>query len=71
MATPIPLLDPIVAAIARWRASLHKKLLVGFLLVLLLLLGTAALGLLLMERASAQAHRISSLTSRVVDAGRM
>jgi class 3 adenylate cyclase len=71
MKTPLPLLDPVVAFIARWEASLHKKLLVGFLLILCLLLGTAVLGLLLMQRASAQAHRISSLTSRVVDAGRM
>ncbi len=71
MKTPIPLLDPIVASIARWPTSLHKKLLLGFLLIVLLLVGTAILGLLLIERASAQAHRIASLTDRVVRAGRM
>ncbi len=71
MKTPIPLLDPIVAAVARWHTSLHKKLLIGFLLVMFLLLGTAILGLLLMQRASAQAHRIASLTDRVIRAGRM
>jgi class 3 adenylate cyclase/CHASE3 domain sensor protein len=71
MKTPIPLLDPVVAAVARWQASLHKKLLIGFVLILILLLGTALLGFLLMQRASAQAHRISSLTDRVVAAGRM
>ncbi|MBI2903064.1 MAG: hypothetical protein HYY12_05700 [Candidatus Methylomirabilis oxyfera] len=71
MGTPIPLLDPIVAVVAGWRASLHKKLLIGFLLVLVLVFGTALLGLLLMQRASAQANRIASLTDRVVNAGRM
>ncbi|MEK6660286.1 MAG: hypothetical protein AABY63_00205 [candidate division NC10 bacterium] len=53
MKTPIPLLDPVVASVARWQASLHKKLLIGFVLVLILLLGTALLGFLLMQRASA------------------
>jgi len=43
MRTPIPLFDPFVAFVARWGASLHKKLLVGFLLILFLLLGTALL----------------------------
>lgn len=71
MKTPISLLDPVVAAVARWQASLHKKLLIGFLLILVLLLGTALLGFLLMQRASAQALRISSLTDRVVRAGQM
>ncbi len=71
MKTPIPLLDPIVASIARWHTSLNKKLLLGFLLIVLLLLGTAVLGLVVMERASATAHRIASLTDRVVRAGRM
>jgi len=71
MRTPIPLLDPVVAFVARWGASLHKKLLVGFLLILFLLLGTAVLGFLLMERASDQAYRIASLTDRVVRAAQM
>jgi class 3 adenylate cyclase/CHASE3 domain sensor protein len=71
MKTPIPLLDPIVAAIARWRTSLHKKLLIGFLLISLLLLGTALLGVVLMQRAGAQAHRIASLAERVSQAGQM
>jgi class 3 adenylate cyclase/CHASE3 domain sensor protein len=71
MKTPIPLLDSVVASVARWRASLHNKLLIGFLLVVLLLLGTAILGLFLIQRASAQAHRIASLTDRVVRAGQM
>lgn len=71
MKTPIPLLDPIVAWVARWHTSLHKKLLTGFLLIVLLLLGTALLGVLLMERAGAQARRIASLAERVSLAGQM
>ncbi len=71
MNAPIRLLDPVVSSVARWRASLHKKMLIGFLLIVLLLLGTAVLGILLMERAGAQAHRIADLTDRVVRAGRM
>jgi len=65
MKTPIPLLDPVVAWIARWHTSLHKKLLTGFLLIALLLLGTAALGVVLMQRAGVQARRIAGLGERV------
>ncbi|HEY1374926.1 MAG TPA: hypothetical protein VGH50_20815, partial [Candidatus Binatia bacterium] len=65
MKSPIPLFDPIVASIARWRTSLHTKLLTGFLLIALLLLGTAVLGVVLMHRADIQARRIASLGERV------
>jgi len=71
MKTPIPILDPIVNHVAGWPTSLHKKMLIGFLLIVVLLLGTAVLGILLMQRASAQAHRIADLTDRVIRAGRM
>jgi len=71
MKTPIPLLDPIVVRIARWHTSLHKKLLTGFLLISLLLLGTALLGVVLMQRAGAQAQRIAALAERVSLAGQM
>lgn len=71
MKTPIPLLDPIVAGIARWHTTLHKKLMIGFLLIVLLLVGTAALGVLLMQRAGAQARRIASLAERVSLAAQM
>ncbi len=65
MNSPIPLFDPIVARIARWRTSLHKKLLTGFLLIAVMLLGTAVLGVVLLQRAGVQVRRIASLGERV------
>ena len=69
--SPIKALDAFVLMIARWRASLHLKLLSGFLLIALLLIGTSALGLALIKRSSAQAEKISGLADRVIDAARM
>jgi class 3 adenylate cyclase/CHASE3 domain sensor protein len=69
--TPIPMFDGVVDRVARWRTALHTKLLIGFMLLVILLLGTAVLGLLAMRRAGAQADRIADITDRVVRAGRM
>jgi class 3 adenylate cyclase len=71
MRTPIPLLDPLVRFVARGRLSLHTKLLLGFLLIVLLVVGTSALGVVLMQQASAQAGRIAALTDRIIAAARM
>jgi class 3 adenylate cyclase/HAMP domain-containing protein len=71
MRTPIPPLDPLVRFVARRSLSLHAKLLLGFLLIALLFVGTAALGVVLMQRAGAQADRIAALTDRILAAARM
>jgi len=71
MPAPIPLLDPFVRFVARRRLTLHTKLLLGFLLIVLLVLGTSTLGVVLMQRASGQAVRIASLTDRIIAAARM
>jgi class 3 adenylate cyclase len=71
MRTPIPPLDPFVQFVARRRMSLHSKLLLGFLLIVLLVITTSALGVVLMQRAGAQAGRIAALTDRIISAARM
>jgi adenylate cyclase len=71
MRTPIPVLDPLVRFVARLRLSLHAKLLVGFLLIVLLLLGTSVLGYLLMQRAGEQTVRIAAGADRLSDASRL
>ena len=71
MRTPIPPLDPLVRFVARRRMSLHAKLLIGFLLIVLLVVGTSALGVVLMQRAGAQAAGIAGLTDRIIAAARM
>jgi class 3 adenylate cyclase/HAMP domain-containing protein len=71
MRTPIPPLDPLVQFVARRRMSLHAKLLLGFLAIVLLVMGTSALGLVLVQRASAQAGKIAGLTDRIIAAARM
>jgi class 3 adenylate cyclase/HAMP domain-containing protein len=71
MRTPIPPLDPLVRFVARRSLSLHAKLLAGFLLIALLFVATAALGLVLTQRAGAQSGRIAALTDRILAAARM
>jgi CHASE3 domain sensor protein len=71
MPGPIRPLEPFVRFVARRRVSLHGKLLLGFLLIVLLVLGTSALGFILMQRASAQTSRIAALTDRIISAARM
>jgi class 3 adenylate cyclase/HAMP domain-containing protein len=71
MRSPIPPLDPLVRFVARRRMSLQAKLLFGFFLVVLLVIGTSALGLVLMQGAGAQAGRIAALTDRIIAAARM
>ena len=71
MRTPIPPLDPLVRFVARRRMSLHAKLLLGFLLIVMLVIGTSALGVVLMQRAGAQAASIAAVTDRIIAAARM
>jgi class 3 adenylate cyclase/HAMP domain-containing protein len=71
MRTPIPPLDPLVRFVARLRMSLHAKLLIGFLLIVLLVIGTAALAVVLMQRAGIQAAGIAAVTDRIIAAARM
>src|SRR5262245_49446679 len=71
MRTPIPPLDPFVSFVARRRLSLHSKLLLGFFLIVLLVVGTGALAVVLMQRTGAQATRIAALTDRIIAAARM
>lgn len=71
MRTPIPPLDPLVRFVAHRRMSLHAKLLLGFLLIVLLVIGTSVLGVALMQHAGAQAGRIAALTDRIIAAARM
>lgn len=68
---PIRLLNPAVEWVARLRMSLHTKLLAGFLLVTLLLLGVIALDLFLAYRVEDRALRVARLAEQVARAGRM
>src|SRR2546430_5395081 len=63
--TPIPPLDPLVRFVARRRMSLHAKLLIGFLLIVLLVVGTSALGVVLMQRDEQEADRSEEHTSEL------
>jgi len=59
------ILGPLVDAVARIKASVHTKLLAGFLVVALLLLGMAVVSQVVIERMSGRVDELSRLTSKI------
>lgn len=64
-------LHPLVNFVARIRASVHTKLLAGFLIGALLLLGMAALSLVVINRMSQQVEELTRLQENMDHARRM
>jgi class 3 adenylate cyclase len=58
---PVRPLRPLVELVARMRATVHTKLLAGFLLISLLLLAMGVLSTVVINRMTAQVERISEL----------
>ena len=71
MMGPIGLFEPLVTFVARLRVSVHRKLRTGFVLIAVLLLGTSAVGYLMLQRATADGRQLTSLAVRVVEATRL
>ncbi len=65
------LLNPLVAAVARTRASVHTKLLAGFLVGALLILAMGVLNLLILARMSDRVAELTRLHEKVDWARRM
>ncbi|MDP8958177.1 MAG: HAMP domain-containing protein [Actinomycetota bacterium] len=58
---PLPaFLGPLVAAVARIRATVHSKLLAGFLVISLLLLGMSIFSILVINRMNAQVDALTN-----------
>jgi HAMP domain-containing protein len=68
---PIALLNPVVEWVARRRASLHTKLLVGFLAVVLLLFSLMAALVYSTQRMQERTLHVARLAEEVARAGRM
>ena len=58
------ILDPLMDAVARVRASVHTKLLAGFLVGALLLLGMGILSMVVLNRMSGQVEELTALQER-------
>src|SRR5688572_6538241 len=62
---PLPLaLRPLVDSVARLRATVHMKLMVGFLIIALLLLLMGLLSILVIGRMNQQVDRIAALQTQ-------
>lgn len=64
-------LGPLVDAVARIRASVHTKLLVGFLVVGLLLIGMGSLSVVVIERMTTRVDELKQLESKIALAAQM
>jgi class 3 adenylate cyclase/CHASE3 domain sensor protein len=79
LATPDPedlgptprFLGPFVDAVARVRATVHHKLLAGFLLIALLLLSMGVVCVVVLERIDGQVVRLTALSNQVSQAREM
>jgi len=71
MMGPIKLFGPLVTFVARLRVSVQSKLRTGFFLIAVLLLGTSAMGYVMMQRATADGRQLVSLADRVAEATRL
>ena len=69
---PVPrFLGPFVDAVARVRATVHHKLLAGFLLIALLLLSMGVVCVVVLERIDGQVVRLTALSNQVSQAREM
>jgi CHASE3 domain sensor protein len=69
---PLPsFLRPLVDAVARARATVHTKLLAGFLLIALLLLSMGVVCIVVLERIDSQVVKLTALSDQVNQAREM
>jgi class 3 adenylate cyclase/CHASE3 domain sensor protein len=69
---PLPrFLGPLVDAVARVNATVHRKLLAGFLLIALLLLSMGVVCVVVLERIDGQVVRLTALSDQVSQAREM
>src|SRR3954452_22561793 len=69
---PLPrFLGPLVDAVARVNATVHRKLLAGFLLIALLLLSMGVVCVVVLERIDGQVVRLTALSNQVNQAQEM
>jgi|tagenome__1003787_1003787.scaffolds.fasta_scaffold20915574_2 class 3 adenylate cyclase/HAMP domain-containing protein len=69
---PLPrVLEPLVDWVARIRATVHTKLLVGFLLIALLLLGLGGMSMFVLARINDQIETLTTLYKQTSDARHM
>ena len=64
-------LRPVVDAVARINLSVHRKLLFGFLIIAMLLVGTAIMSLVVISRMSGRVAELDRLQARASQAQQM
>ena len=69
---PLPgFLHPVVNWVARIRATVHAKLLAGFLVIAVLLLSMGVVSIVVLERVNAQVTKLTALSNQVNQAQEM
>jgi class 3 adenylate cyclase/HAMP domain-containing protein len=66
-----PFLQPFVDAVARIRATVHTKLLAGFMVIAVLLLSMGIVSVVVLERINDQVERLTALSNQVNTAREM